>query len=209
MKQIFSFNVKLTSCSFVLLVLTLACSPKFVIQGETVQGRVVDNKSGKPIANAAVAIRWIGDRDLRDTGKSTTFKAAQDVSDENGFFQIPVFRNRDYALGIYKKGYVCWYNRDNFLKNEGITTKHLGHITINPMLDNGMEIRLAPFEESYSHQRHAGFTVLVAGECTDTSSGPFNRAIRSEHKLWRDNLRNKYRKLFSIMDKRRIKSSNP
>jgi hypothetical protein len=192
-----------------LLVLTLACFPKFVIQGETVQGRGVDNKSGKPIADAAVAIRWIGDPDLCDTGKSTTFKVAQDVSDENGFFQIPVLRNRDYASEIYKKGYVCWYNRDNFLKNEGITTKHLGHITINPMLENGMEIRLTPFEESHSHQRHAGFTVLVAGECTDTTSGPFNRAIRSEHKLWQVNLRNKYRKLFSIMDKRRIESSNP
>jgi hypothetical protein len=193
----------------VLLVLTLACSPKFVIQGETVQGRVVDHNNGQPISNAAVAIRWIDDRDLRDTGISTTFKAAQDVSDENGFFQIPVFRNRDYALGIYKKGYVCWYNRDNFLKNEGITQKHPGPITIRPMLENGMEIRLTPFEDSYSHQRHARFTVLVAGECTDTNSGPFNRAIRSEHKLWQDNLRNKYRKLFSEMNKRRIESSNP
>jgi len=186
MQRKLSFDVKLISCSFVLLVMTLACSPKFVIQGETVQIRVVDSNNGKPIANAAMAIRWIGDRDPRDTGKFTTFNSAQDVSDENGFFHIPLFRNRDYALGIYKKGYVCWYNRDNFLKNEGISTNHPEHITTGQILENGMEIRLTPFEENYSHQRHAGFTVLVAAECTDTTSGPFNRAIRSELKLWQE-----------------------
>ena len=209
MKQKCSFRLKLALCGFVLLLPTLACSPKFVIQGETVQGRVVHNDSGMPIADAAVAIRWIDHGDIRDTGKSTTFKASQDVSDQNGIFHIPIFENRDYALGVYKEGYVCWYNRDNFLTNEGITAKNLGHITINPALENGLEIRLTPFDASYSLQRHAGFTVRVAGECTDTNSGPFNRAIRSQYQLWQDNLRDRYRKLFSKMNKRRIESSDP
>jgi hypothetical protein len=207
MKPEYSFRLTLVCCGFVLLILATACSPKFVIQGQTIQGRVVHNETGMPITDAAVAIRWIGAQDHRDTGKSTTFKAAQDVSDDDGLFHIPIFENRDYALGVYKEGYVCWYNRDNFLKNEGITKKNLGHITQTPVLENGMAIRLTPFKDSYSLQHHAGFTVLVAGECTDTNSGPFNRAIRSEHKLWRDNLRNRYRKLFSKMNIRRMEPS--
>ncbi len=209
MKQKSNFHFKFMSCGFVLLALTMACSPKFVIQGEMVQGRVVQNDTGMPIADAAVAIRWISNQDHRDTGKSTTFKASQDVSDEDGLFHIPKFKNRDYALGVYKEGYVCWYNRDSFLKNEGITENNPGHVTKIPLLENGMEIRLSPFRDSYSRERHAGFTVLVAGECTDTHNGPFNRAIRSEHNKWRDNLRNKYRKLFSKMNQRRVEPSGP
>ena len=209
MKQKSNFHFKFMSCGFVLLALTMACSPKFVIQGEMVQGRVVHNDTGMPIADAAVAIRWISNQDHRDTGKSTTFKASQDVSDEDGLFHIPKFKNRDYALGVYKEGYVCWYNRDSFLKNEGITENNPGHVIKIPLLENGMEIRLSPFRDSYSRERHAGFTVLVAGECTDTHNGPFNRAIRSEHKKWRDNLRNKYRKLFSKMNQRRVEPSGP
>ena len=209
MKQKSNFHFKFMSCGFVLLALTMACSPKFVIQGEMVQGRVVQNDTGMPIADAAVAIRWISNQDHRDTGKSTTFKASQDVSDEDGLFHIPKFKNRDYALGVYKEGYVCWYNRDSFLKNEGITENNPGHVTKIPLLENGMEIRLSPFRDSYSPERHAGFTVLVAGECTDTHNGPFNRAIRSEHNKWRDNLRNKYRKLFSKMNQRRVEPSGP
>ena len=209
MKQKSNFHFKFMSCGYVLLALTMACSPKFVIQGEMVQGRVVHNDTGMPIADAAVAMRWISNQDHRDTGKSTTFKASQDVSDEDGLFHIPKFKNRDYALGVYKEGYVCWYNRDSFLKNEGITENNPGHVTKIPLLENGMEIRLSPFRDSYSRERHAGFTVLVAGECTDTHNGPFNRAIRSEHKKWRDNLRNKYRKLFSKMNQRRVEPSGP
>ena len=209
MKRKSNFHFIFAFCGIVLLALMTGCSPKFVLQGEMVQGRVIDNNTGKPIADAAVAIRWISNQDHRDTGQSTTFKASQDVSDEDGIFHIPKFNDRDYALGIYKKGYVCWYNRDSFLKNEGIKENNPGRAARIPVLEDGMVIGLTPFKESYSRERHAGFTVLVAGECTDTHNGPFNRAIRSEHNEWRDNLRNKYRKLFSKMDLRRIDSSDP
>ncbi len=204
-----NFHFKFAFCGFLLLALTVTCSPKFVLEGELVQGRVVDNNTEKPIADAAVAIRWFSNQYHPNTGKPNTFKASQDVSDEDGIFHIPQFKNRDYALGVYKQGYVCWYNRDSFLKNEGIPENNPGYGAQILLIENGMEIRLTPFRDSYSHERHAGFTVLVAGECTDTHNGPFNRAIRSEQKKWRDNLRKKYRKLFSQMDLRRVESSDP
>ena len=96
MKRKSNFHFIFAFCGIVLVALTMACSPKFVLQGEMVQGRVLDNDTGKPIVDAAVAIRWISNPDYRDTAETTTFKAAQDVSDEDGLFRIPRFRGKDF-----------------------------------------------------------------------------------------------------------------
>jgi len=66
----------------------------------------------------------------------------------------------------------------------------------SPVIEDGLKIRLKPFEENYSREQHAGFVVLVAGECTDAHSGPFNKAIESEYELWRNNLRKNFQKVF-------------
>lgn len=89
MKRKSNFHFKFASCGLLLLALTMTCSPKFVLEGEMVQGRVVDNNTEKPISDAAVAIRWFSNQYHRNTGKPTTFKASQDVSDEDGLFHIP------------------------------------------------------------------------------------------------------------------------
>ena len=182
-------------CCCLCLMLTSACSPKYIVQGRTIQGRVVDLDTGRPLTDAAVAIRWMTARDHRDSGSSVTLKAAQDITDEEGLFRIPVFSDREFAMGVYKEGYVCWFNQENFLKNEGINEVTLGHVTINPTMEDGMEIRLTPFKATYSRVRHAGFTVQVAAQCTDTHTGPFHQAIRSEYKIWQDNLRENFKKL--------------
>jgi hypothetical protein len=89
MKRKSNFHFKFASCGLLLLALTMTCSPKFVLEGEMVQGRVVDNNTEKPIADAAVAIRWFSNQYHRNTGKPTTFKASQGVSDEDGLFHTP------------------------------------------------------------------------------------------------------------------------
>ncbi len=195
MKNNLNYHVIFISCCFLCLILTTACSPKYILQGHTIQGRVVDTDTGLPLTDAAVAIRWIAARNHRDSAKSVTLKATQDVTNKEGHFLIPVFNDREFVIGVYKKGYVCWFNQENFLKNEGINEINLGHITINPVIKDGMEIKLTPFKNSYSQERHAGFTVLVAGECTDTHTGPFNQAIRPEYEIWQDNLRENFKKL--------------
>lgn len=183
-------------CCFLCTFLTAACSPKFIIQGEMIRGMVVNDDSEKPIEGAAVAIRWLSDPDHRDSGNSTTFKAAQDVSNARGFFKIPVFLNRNYVMGVYKKGYVCWSSKEDFLNAPEIKAPHDAQLRKSPVLEDGLRIRLKPFKETYSREQHAGFVVLVAGECTDTHSGPFNKAIKSEYELWRNNLRKNFQKVF-------------
>jgi hypothetical protein len=181
-------------CCFLCTFLTGACSPKYIIQGETIRGMVVNDDSEKPIAGAAVAIRWLRAPDHREANSSTTFKAAQDVSDTRGFFNIPVFLNRDYVMGVYKKGYICWSSREDFLDDPQVRNPHAAHLQNSSVIEDGFRIRLKPLKETYSREQHAGFVVLVAGECTDTHSGPFNKAIKSEYELWRNNLRKNFQK---------------
>jgi hypothetical protein len=158
---------------------------------------VVNDDSGKPIAGAAVAIRWLSVPDHRNANSSTTFKAAQDVSDARGFFNIPVFLNRDYVMGVYKKGYVCWSSKEDFLNDPQVKDSHDAKLRNSAVIEDGLKIRLNPFKETYSREQHAGFVVLVAGECTDTHSGPFNKAIKSEYDLWRKNLRKDFQKVWN------------
>jgi hypothetical protein len=209
MKRNLSLNLIFMFCAFLGLILSSACSPKFIFIGKKIQGRVVDDETGKPIEEAAVAIRWLDEGDHLDPGNTSTLKAAQDTTDSEGFFQIPMFPNRYYAMGVYKKGYVCWSNRDNFLKAEGANDNNLGHAKDNPVVEDGMEIRLKPFKKIYSHKRHAGFVVLIAGECTDTHNGPFNKAIESEHESWLENLRKSFRKIFGKEKYSKSNSTDP
>ena len=181
---------------FLFIILATACSPKFIIHGQRIQGRVVDDETGEPIEEAAVAIRWFRNGDHRDQTHTNTLKAAQDISDSEGFFHVPAFPNQNYAMGVYKKGYVCWSNQQSFLKTEAFRANNLGSNGENPVVEDGMEIRLKPFKESYSQKRHAGFVIGVASECTASHNGAFNKAIKSEHTSWVDNLRNSFKKIF-------------
>ena len=61
-----------------------------------------------------------------------------------------------------------------------------------------MQIDLIPLKNIHARDLHAGFTVMVAGESTDTDSGPFQEAIQSEYKLWRENLRKDFQKQLGV-----------
>jgi hypothetical protein len=67
MKQKLNGHIILVLCCSICLVMTIACSPKFIVRGHMVQGRVLDTDTGMPPADAAVAIRWIAANDRRDS----------------------------------------------------------------------------------------------------------------------------------------------
>ena len=162
-----------------------ACASKSIIKG-----RVVDAETGRPIKEAAVAIRWFESQPEDNSKTVHTFDAAQDLSDKDGNFSIPEYQNRKYAMGVYKEGYICWSSRSDF--SSGIPEK--ASLKFPPNVENGMEIRLAPLKEVHSRDKHAGFAVLVAGEVTESKKGPFYKAIMPLFRSWRDNLRNEFRK---------------
>ena len=173
-----------------LLVLSfISCSSKYVVRG-----RVVDAKTQQPIKGAAVAIRWYTDHPDQPSAKPATVDAAQAVSNAKGVFKIPEYPEKSYILGVYKNGYICWSSKDIFTTGPGSAPAEKYRKRKDHQLKEGMQIELEPLRKYHPKGLHAGFTVMVAGESTDSDLGPFQRAIQPEYQLWRDNLRKDFQK---------------
>jgi hypothetical protein len=173
----------------VLIFSLCACSPKHVVRG-----RVVDAETRQPIEGAAVAIKWYTDYPANQPTKRGTLDAVQAVSNDEGVFNIPEYPDKQYILGVYKNGYVCWSSRDIFLMPPQKSRVGKNLKRKSPQLSDGMEVELKPLDSDHPRDLHAGFTVMVAGEITDSDLGPFHQAIQSEYQLWRNNLRNDFQK---------------
>jgi len=176
---------------FLVVISLIACSPKRVVRG-----RIVDAETRQPIEGAAVAIKWLEDGSEQAPSRISTYHANQALSDKAGVFRIPQYPEKHYNLGVYKKGYICWSNRDIFAESNNADNTETYKTRYGYQLTDGVEIKLTPFKRGMSRDRHAGFTVMVAGESTDTTNGPFNQAIKSEYQLWRENLRKNFQKNF-------------
>jgi hypothetical protein len=183
----------------VLFIFFLSCSPKCVVRG-----RVVDAGTRQPIKGAAVAIRWYKDNPAQLKAESETLDAAQVLSDDSGVFQIPEHPDQKYVLGVYKNGYICWSSRDVFSIDPDELDAEKCRKRKDHMIKDGMQIDLMPLTDIHPRDLHAGFTVMVAGEVTDIDSGPFHKAIQSEYKLWRENLRKDFQKQLGISDDQQI-----
>jgi len=167
----------------------ISCSPKCVVRG-----RIVDAATQQPIKGAAVAIRWYTDYPDKQSAKTGTVDAAQAVSDAKGVFKIPEYPEKQYILGIYKNGYICWSSQDIFAINPGIYRTKKYRKRKHHQIKEGMQIELEPLQKRYPKELHAGFTVMVAAESTDSDSGPFQQAIQTEYQLWRESLRKDFQK---------------
>jgi hypothetical protein len=164
-----------------------ACAPKCIING-----RVVDAETKHPIKGAAIAIRWVEDQPETNSETSQTFDSAQDFSDKDGYFKIPDHSDKNFVMGVYKEGYICWSNRSSFTSGK----KEAAIARQNIRLADGMQVRLEPLKAGDSRDQHASFTVLVAEEVTESKQSPFYDAIKPLFKRWRDNLRQQFRKTF-------------
>jgi hypothetical protein len=176
------------SCLLLVLFL-ISCSPKFVVRG-----RVVDAATQQPIKGAAVAIRWYTDYPDKQSAKPATVDAVQAVSDAKGVFKIPEYPKKQYILGVYKNGYICWSSKDIFAMGPDSARAEKYRKRKHHRLEEGMQIELEPLRGYHPRELHAGFTVMVAGESTESDSGPFHRAIQPEYRLWRENLRKDFQK---------------
>jgi hypothetical protein len=175
-------------CLFLVISL-ISCSPKRVVRG-----RVVDAATQQPIRGAAVAIRWYTDYPDKQSAETATVDAVQAISDAKGVFKLPEYPEKQYILGVYKNGYICWSSKDIFAVDPrqagaGKYRKRKHH-----HIQEGMQIELEPLRRSHLKEMHAGFTVMVASESTDSDLGPFHQAIQPEYQLWRENLRKDFQK---------------
>ncbi len=187
----YSTTVVLILTALVCILSIITCSPKCVVRGQ-----VMDAETRQPIKGAAVAIKWYTDTSAQQSSETEIVDAMQALSDEKGVFQIPEYPDKKYILGVYKKGYICWSNRDVFMNRLEAAAKKNYQPNKSPQIKDGMVIELLPFKNEHSRNLHAGFTVMVAGESTDKPNGPFHQAIESEYHLWRESLRKDFQKQF-------------
>jgi hypothetical protein len=179
-----------TILTCLILVISLnSCGPKYVVRG-----RVVDSETQQPIQGAAVAVRWYSGVAENQSAKTGTVKAAQSVTDDQGFFKIPKYLETPHILGVYKNGYICWSSQDIFTVDPGMSGMEKHRKRKNHRINEGMEIELEQLQKRHPRDLHAGFTVMVAGESTDSELGPFHQAIQDEYQLWRENLRKDFQK---------------
>lgn len=182
-----SIQPALVLAGILLFISLTACAPKCIING-----RVVDAETEHPIKGAAVAIRWLEDPAETNPATSQTFDSAQDFSDKDGYFKIPEHPDKNFVMGVYKEGYICWSNRSNFTNGKKDATIARQNVRV----ENGMLVRLEPLKAGHSQDQHASFAVLVAEEVTESKSSPFYNAIMPLFKRWRDNLRKQFKKTF-------------
>lgn len=164
-----------------LMVVVILCLPVYGCgMRTTIQVQVIDAETKQPIDNAVVLIYWLkparflffipypgrDDVELKET-----------VSDKGGYFKMPKYSNTsyEYYLTIYKKGHVCWNNREIFPSHE-----KRGDV----QLKNGMAIEMERFKDGHDRVDHAGF--VQSYSVFREAPGLFDRAIEEETQLRRD-----------------------
>ena len=175
---------------FLLFISLISCSPKHVVRG-----RVVDAETQQPIQGAVVAIRWYTGAAEKQSAKTGTIAAVQSVTDSRGVFKVPKYPETHHILGVYKSGYICWSSQDIFTMAPPARS-HMEKYRKRKKhrIKDGMEIELEHLRKTHPRDLHAGFTVMVAGESTESGLGPFHQAIQTEYRLWRENLRKDFQK---------------
>ena len=173
--------------TLIILMLLTACTPKSMING-----RVVDAETENPIKGAAIAVRWYEDTPGSNTAMPRTIEVNQDFTDGDGNFKIPEHQDKNFVMGVYKEGYICWSSRSSFSNNvnmEAVTKS-------DTRAENGMVVRLERLKNGHSHDQHASYAVLVAEEVTTSKRSPFYEAIKPMFTRWRDNLREEFKQTF-------------
>jgi len=188
MKNYHRTGVSILTC-LLLVISLISCSPTCVVRG-----RVVDAETQQPIRGAAVAIRWYTDYPDKKSAKTGTISAVQSVTDDKGVFKIPEYPDSHHILGVYKNGYICWSSQDIFTMDPDISRTNKYRKRKHHRIKEGMQVELEPLQKIHPKERHAGFTVMVAGESTDSDLGLFHQAIQTEYQLWRENLREDFQK---------------
>ena len=112
MKQTITYLLQLAACFLFVLPLT-ACAA--TVSSKTLEGKVLEDGSHKPIANAMVIVRWIGDIGGIGHGSSVCFHVETATTDDQGRFRTPAWKkpspygdiaHRHFARYAYAPGHA-------------------------------------------------------------------------------------------------------
>jgi hypothetical protein len=169
----------------------LLIAPWFISCGVhySVDGQVVDAKTGQPVQGAVVAVNWQRTK-LGIPGLPVPYKnygTFESVTDANGNFTVPRYLIGHHFMGVYKTGYICWSSKTIF-KPEGKDWKEMFARRHGHKVKNGMLVKLEAKSGLFPKVKHANFVQRV---CTSLSSPKplFNKATNKEYKIYMDNIK--------------------
>ena len=143
----------------------------------TVDGRVIDAATQRPVEGAVVAIEWIRYKVLSPPGLPRDWEdygTTEQLTDKEGHFSIPKYPFGEYEMGVYKSEYVCW-SSDTVFNPEGEFWEEMFRKRPQPKLTSGMVVELQPVTVNEYSDEHASFAVNVS---TGLGSSPlFDNAI--------------------------------
>ena len=177
-----------------LAVLLLTMVPLFASCGmhHNIKGKVIDAQTGEPVEGAVVAIKWIRYK-IGPPGYPTPkerYGTTENVTDTQGSYTIPYYPIGTHFMGVYKSGYVCW-SSDTIFNPDGKNEDEM-FVRRWEEVDSGMVVKLEPKTADFPKLKHASFVVQDVGIKLSSSPTPlFNKAIKEERKLDRENLKHR------------------
>ena len=125
------------------LILLSGCYP-------TIEGKVVDAATGKPIEGALVLVQWTEEHGLGDLYR-TLYKVVETMTDKHGYFTINGVYNpfvKPPEMIIYKTGYIPWRN-DSIFPSISVVK--------NYEWKNNATYKLAIFSNRYTYSQLSSF----------------------------------------------------
>lgn len=113
-------------------------------------GSVIDAETGKPIEGAVVLVEWTKTKGIGLT-HTESFKVVEVFTDKDGKFAVsgvsdPFVNAPD--LTVYKKGYVCWNNKNIFPDYKQRSDFKWSY---------SYTVRIIKFNDKYSYNDHVSF----------------------------------------------------
>ena len=156
----------------------------------SVDGQVVDAKTGEPIEGAVVAVNWSRTKILGVPGYNALtehYGTFEDVTDATGTFTIPKFLIGYHYMGVYKNGYICW-SSETIFKPEGKDWKEMFKRRYDHRVTGGMIVKLESKGENFPEEKHARF-VMDVGTALSSPTPKFNNSTDEEYIINMDSIR--------------------
>ena len=159
----------------------------------TVNGKVVDAKTGQPLEGVVVAVNWQRAK-LGIPGLPVPYEnygTFESLTDVKGIFKIPKFLIGHHYMAVYKTGYLCWSSKTIF-NPDGKNWHEMFMHRYGHRMKSGMVVKLKPKSVNLPAVKHANFVQNV-----DTELGSpipmFTEATKEEYKIYENFIKNQVR----------------
>ncbi len=174
-------KLKLAVMALLLAPLLISCGIYY-----TVEGNVIDAKTGKPVQGAVVSVNWQR-AELGVPGLTATYHeygVFESITDADGTFKIPKYLIGRHFMAFYKKGYICWAS-DTVFNPEGKDWKKMFIRRHGHKVKSGMKVKLKLKTADFPKVKHASF-VKDASRLLSAPNPKFEEAIVEERQIYRN-----------------------